>query len=708
MLPRHAGSADAGGLIGCALPYTMTQPGPDLATSSTRSPTCVRTDVPGAFVECGVWKGGSMLAMILDAPGLGVDDRDIYLYDTFEGMTEPSDADTSTFDEPAPTTWSRAQADGRRAWAGSSPRGASTRAPVPRPAARRPATRRSASTSCAGKVEDTLPEHAPDELAVLRLDTDWYESTAARARPPVPAAVTRRGPPHRRLRALGGLPAGGRRVLRNGGAAAPARPHRLHRPHGRQVLMRMRVLTLRTGTRRTTTAATSCRATTSCRRFVERGPRRHGAVQRPASSRRRDRRASRPRAARPARARAVHRDGVLLRPSLRARLGVERRNHAALRRALDDVRPDVVSVWHMGAMSRRPAHHPRSHGHPDRATRLRRLADLRADAVTGGWRRSTASAPAAPGAGAAPPPACRRPLPDIGGTGAFCFVSELHPARAARPWRRGGSRARRSCTAASTTALPAPRAVPRPAVAVAAAVRAGASTPARASRRLVRALALLPPEATLEVARPRLAPTSGAARAARRRARPRRPRPLRDARPRTSSPTATRRADVFVFPSEWDEPFGLVPVEAMACGTPVVATGVGGSGEFLVDGAQLRALRTRATRRRSPPPSAASHDDAELRARSWPAAPGRPPRSTSTALAECFEGWHVAAAGGSEVAAARPRPAVLAPAVACRSPSAEARLASPTVTEFGGPIELKEIPVARNPYFLSGAALASG
>jgi glycogen(starch) synthase len=43
-------------------------------------------------------------------------------------------------------------------------------------------------------------------------------------------------------------------------------------------------------------------------------------------------------------------------------------------------------------------------------------------------------------------------------------------------------------------------------------------------------------------------------------------------------------ADVLVFPSVYDEPFGLVPLEAMACDTPVVATGAGGSGEYLVDG----------------------------------------------------------------------------------------------------------------------------
>jgi glycosyltransferase involved in cell wall biosynthesis len=42
-----------------------------------------------------------------------------------------------------------------------------------------------------------------------------------------------------------------------------------------------------------------------------------------------------------------------------------------------------------------------------------------------------------------------------------------------------------------------------------------------------------------------------------------------------------RRADVVLFPSEWNEPFGIVGLEAMACAVPVVATGTGGSGEYL-------------------------------------------------------------------------------------------------------------------------------
>lgn len=44
------------------------------------------------------------------------------------------------------------------------------------------------------------------------------------------------------------------------------------------------------------------------------------------------------------------------------------------------------------------------------------------------------------------------------------------------------------------------------------------------------------------------------------------------------------RADALVFPVTWDEPWGLVPLEAMGHGLPVVATGRGGSAEYLRDG----------------------------------------------------------------------------------------------------------------------------
>jgi glycosyltransferase involved in cell wall biosynthesis len=48
-------------------------------------------------------------------------------------------------------------------------------------------------------------------------------------------------------------------------------------------------------------------------------------------------------------------------------------------------------------------------------------------------------------------------------------------------------------------------------------------------------------------------------------------------------PTAYSEADAVIFPVLWSEPWGLVPLEAMASGTPVIATGRGGSGEYLVD-----------------------------------------------------------------------------------------------------------------------------
>jgi glycogen synthase len=56
---------------------------------------------------------------------------------------------------------------------------------------------------------------------------------------------------------------------------------------------------------------------------------------------------------------------------------------------------------------------------------------------------------------------------------------------------------------------------------------------------------------------------------------------LEPGRPRDQLIDTYRSADVVVFPVEWPEPWGLVPLEAMALGRPVVATGRGGSGEYL-------------------------------------------------------------------------------------------------------------------------------
>jgi hypothetical protein len=157
------------------LPYTMTGVlRVDAVVQAVRY--CIRRGVPGAFAECGVWRGGSVLAMILTLQEMGRDDRDIHLYDTFEGMTEPTEHDTSPVAPPALETWTQARGSDERPWAEFFGRDVFDEESVRESllATGYPAER---LHLVKGPVEETLPERAPERLALLRLDTDWYEST---------------------------------------------------------------------------------------------------------------------------------------------------------------------------------------------------------------------------------------------------------------------------------------------------------------------------------------------------------------------------------------------------------------------------------------------------------------------------------------------------------------------------------------------------
>lgn len=121
--------------------------------------------VPGDVVECGVWKGGSSMAIARSLFDSGDTSRRICLYDTFEGMTEPSNADVDWMNIPA--------AAGKKAHWGYQP---VTLAEVKKnlSLAGYPEER---LIFVKGRVEETLPPKAPKVISILRLDTDWYEST---------------------------------------------------------------------------------------------------------------------------------------------------------------------------------------------------------------------------------------------------------------------------------------------------------------------------------------------------------------------------------------------------------------------------------------------------------------------------------------------------------------------------------------------------
>jgi hypothetical protein len=131
----------------------------------------VRHRIPGCIVECGVWRGGSMMAAALTLLDAGDTSRALYLYDTFEGMSPPTDVDRNLdgtlgrvllerATDKSGWTWAVAGLDDVRRNMGSTGYQADR------------------VTYVQGPVESTLPARCPPgPIALLRLDTDWYEST---------------------------------------------------------------------------------------------------------------------------------------------------------------------------------------------------------------------------------------------------------------------------------------------------------------------------------------------------------------------------------------------------------------------------------------------------------------------------------------------------------------------------------------------------
>ena len=272
-------------------------------------------------------------------------------------------------------------------------------------------------------------------------------------------------------------------------------------------------------------------------------------------------------------------DHKLVSPSFRRRLAIERANQATLAATLDSERPEVVSAWNMNAMSLGLLTTVIERGIP----LVLVLEDewpiwgLPLDAWSRLFRRSRVL-------GSVIRRATRVPtnLPDLGSTAVFCCISsfvrerieerspwtpkiatvvyigieqrefpESHHAVEKRPWR--------------WRLLYVGRLDERKGIHVA-----------------VEALTHLPVEATLDV-------VGGGDPEYESRVRELVERLGLGSRVRFAVSDRAQLhkwywdADAVVFPPVWSEPFGLVPVEAMSCGTPVVAAATGGSAEYLLD-----------------------------------------------------------------------------------------------------------------------------
>ena len=155
-------------IVSASLPYTMTNVERLIAiVDSIRH--VVKNSVPGDVVECGVWRGGSSMAAALSLLDCGDTQRSLYLYDTFDGMNEPTVRDRDYSGVPAADQLRRTP-KGQGIWCDASEqdvRQNMTRTGYPMERIQ----------FVRGPVEQTIPRVLPNEIAVLRLDTDWYEST---------------------------------------------------------------------------------------------------------------------------------------------------------------------------------------------------------------------------------------------------------------------------------------------------------------------------------------------------------------------------------------------------------------------------------------------------------------------------------------------------------------------------------------------------
>ncbi len=157
-------------------PFSMTSPERGFALWTAVN-SVISNNIPGAFVECGVWKGGSSMLIALTLLQRGIVDRALYLFDTFVGMTPPGPEDVDLNGEHAADLM------------------AGTRGPEIAELVKAAISLEDVIAAIAGTgydmrlvrlvkgdVSETLPKTQTLRICLLRLDTDFYDSTLAELR----------------------------------------------------------------------------------------------------------------------------------------------------------------------------------------------------------------------------------------------------------------------------------------------------------------------------------------------------------------------------------------------------------------------------------------------------------------------------------------------------------------------------------------------
>lgn len=160
---------DENEIINLVSPYTMTSK--ERLVSLIRAIRYIgKNNIVGDFVECGVWKGGSIMAMILALKKINSLDRRIWICDTFQGMTSPISDDSKFDGTPAKDLLEKDKERISNVWAVSGLEEVKSNIE----SLKYPDY---LLEYVVGPVEQTLPDLNIQKISLLRLDTDWYEST---------------------------------------------------------------------------------------------------------------------------------------------------------------------------------------------------------------------------------------------------------------------------------------------------------------------------------------------------------------------------------------------------------------------------------------------------------------------------------------------------------------------------------------------------